>query len=310
MRPLAFFVAVLLTVSAARAAENRNLDEARKRVEKQQWAEALEELQAAEQLPGNTNRHRAEIAALRASALLGQPASPERTEQAREQLVQLVHLDPDGAVLASTATPAARALAQELRAERALVLHEHLATVRTGRPLRIRARLAGASVGTPQLFLSYGIEGTTEEGDWIRVPVEPAGPPTSAVPSATTSGYEVWLRPGVGGMPRGGEHVLRYFIEAIGPGGAVLDSNGTARDPIRAQLSETLPETTGLAALDEGGRIAHPPPPPPPPTPWYKRWEIVGPVGGALVVGGVVAAILLQSKPQAMPGSLGRVDLP
>jgi hypothetical protein len=300
MRPLAFFVAVLLMIaSAARAAENRNLEEARKRVEKQQWTEALEELQAAEQLPGNTNRHRAGIAALRASALLGLPPSPERTQQAREQLVQLVHLDPDGAVLAATATAAARALAQELRAERALVLHEHLATVRTGRPIRVRARLAGAIVGTPRLFLNYGIEGTTEEGDWIRVPMDRG-----------EQGYEAWLRPGVGGMPSGGEHVLRYYIEAVGPGGTVLDSNGTARDPIRAQLSETLPETTGLAALDEGGRIAHPPPPPPPPTPWYKRWEIVGPVGGAIIVGGVIAAVLLQPKPQAMPGSLGRVDLP
>ncbi len=126
---------------------------------------------------------------------------------------------------------------------------------------------------------------------------------------AGSQGYEVWLRPGVGGMPGGGEHLLRYFIEAVGPGGAVLDSNGTARDPIRTQLSETLPEATGLAALDEGGKLAQLPLPPP--TPGYKRWEIGGPVGGALVIGGVVAVVLLlQSKPQPRQGSLGRVDLP
>ena len=297
MRAHALFAALSLLVPAARAADNQNLAEARRRVQKQQWAQALDELQAAEQLPGNTTRHRAEIAALRASALLGQPG--EHGPQAREQLVQLFHLDPEGAALAS-ATPAARGLAQELRSERALVLHERLATVRTGRPLRIRARLAGAAVGAPQLFLSYGLEGATDEGDFVRVPMEPAGAHT----------WEAWLRPGVGGVPRGGEHVLRYFIEAVVPGGAVLDSNGTARDPIRAQLSETLPETTGLAALDEGGKVAHPPPPPPPATPWYRRWEIAGPVGGALLVGGVLAAVLLQPKPQPMPGSLGRVDLP
>lgn len=294
------FLLTAMTVSAALAAENRNLVEARKRVEKQQWAEALEELQAAEQLPGNSSRHLAEIAALRASALLGQaPPTPERRQQAREELLKVFHYDADAAALAQ-ATPAARDLAQELRAAHALVLHERLGTVRTGRPIRVRARLAGAVVGAPQLFLDYGIQGATEEGDWIRVPMDPAG----------AQQYEAWLRPGVGGMPGGGEHVLRYFIEATGAGGALLDSNGTAADPIRASLSETLPETSGLAALDEGGKAAHPPPPPPPPTPWYRRWEIVGPVGGALVIGGVVAAVLLQPKPQAVPGSLGRVDLP
>ena len=298
----------LLTASATLAAENRNLEEARKRVERQQWAEALEELQAAEQLPGNTNRHLAGIAAVRASALLGQP-TPERTQQARSELWRLFHLDPEGVAL-SQATPAARALAQELRAERALVLHERLATVRTGRPLRIRARLAGAVVGAPQLFLSYGIQGATDEGEWIRVPMESAPGTTARDAQAGPQGYQAWLRPGVGGMPNGGEHVLRYFIEAVGPGGALLDSNGTAREPIRASLSETLPESTGLAALDEGGKVAHPPPPPPPPTPWYRRWQIVGPVGGALVIGGVVAAVLLQPKPQPIAGSLGRVDLP
>ncbi len=44
MRAHAFFVALLLTASAGWAAENRNLDEASKRVEKQQWTEALDEL--------------------------------------------------------------------------------------------------------------------------------------------------------------------------------------------------------------------------------------------------------------------------
>ena len=84
-------------------------------------------------------------------------------------------------------------------------------------------------------------------------------------------------------------------MQLQGPGGAVLDSNGTAKDPIRLTLSDTLPEAAGIAALDEGGRPAHPVVPPPP-TPWYKRWGIIGTVAGVLVVGSVLALIATQQN--------------
>ncbi|MGZ6143844.1 MAG: hypothetical protein ACXWLM_10935, partial [Myxococcales bacterium] len=89
----------------------------------------------------------------------------------------------------------------------------------------------------------------------------------------------------------------------------LLDSNGSARDPIRLTLSDTLPEAAGIAALDEGGRPAHPVLPPPP-RPWYKRWEIVGPIVGAVLIGGGIALYATQPKPQPQQGSLGRLDLP
>lgn len=292
-------------------ATNQNLEEARKLVAKGRYEDALDELRTAEQLPGNTNRQRADLYALRATSLLALPPLPAWHEAAIEALVALAHVDPDGTALGTT-SDAVRALAQQIRSERLLVLTDRLVTARSGRPLRIRARVVGAQVGAPQIFVNYRTEreeydpkdptpGFDEE--YVRVPLEPAG----------ASLYEVYLRPGVGGVPAGGEHVLRYFIEATGAGAALLDSNGTVQDPIRVQLSETKLEVAGvggLAALDEGGKPAHPPPPPPPPKPWYKRWEIVGPVGGAVVVGVVVAAILLQPKPQAPSGSLGQVNLP
>jgi hypothetical protein len=289
----------LLILLAAAAEPNKNLEEAAKRVQRGDYGTALEELQLAEQLPGNSIRQRARIQALRASALLGvQPPMPENERDAAAALAEMFHLDPEGTELAD-ATQAAKALAQQLRSERTLVLHERMVTARSGRPLRIRARLAGARLGEPQLFLSYRpLSG--EEPEFIRVQMERAS-------AADT--YEAWLRPGVGAMPARGEQVIDYFIEVIGPGGALLDSNGSAKDPIRLQLSETLPEAAGLAALDEGGKPAHPYVPPPP-TPWYKRWAVIGPIGGALVVGGVVALLLLQPKPQPASGSLGRVDLP
>src|SRR5205807_3072536 len=121
-----------------------------------------------------------------------------------------------------------------------------------------------------------------EEAEYIRIPMEHVG-----------AGYEAWLRPSVGGVPGGGEHLLLYFIEAVGPGGTLLDSNGTAKDPIRLTLSDTLPEAAGIAALDEGGRPAHPVLPPPP-RPWYKRWGVLGTVAGVIVIGGTLVLILAQ----------------
>ncbi len=180
---------------------------------------------------------------------------------------------------------------------KAFILHERLVTARSGRPLRIRASIAGAQPGELQLFLGYR---PREEPDFIRVQMDRA---------AAADTWEVWLRPGIGAMPARGEQVIDYFIEAVGPGGAVLDSDGTAKEPIRLQLSETLPEAAGLAALDEGGKPAHPYVPPPP-APWYRRWAIVGPIGGVLVVGGIAALFLLQPRPQPAAGTLGRVDLP
>src|SRR6478752_6004604 len=57
-------------------AQNLNLEEGRSLVGKARYEQALEELTLAENLPGNTNRHVAEIGALKATALLGMGATP------------------------------------------------------------------------------------------------------------------------------------------------------------------------------------------------------------------------------------------
>lgn len=282
--------------------EPDRLANARSLIAAGKFADALVDLQAVSQMYGNTPRETAEIGALRASALLALPDSPEHRQDAAEALIAMYHVDPEATALAR-ATDAAKQLAQQIHSTRALVLTDRVVTARSGRPLRIRARLAGARVGEPQLFLNYSAQhgpGSDEEPEYVRIPMD-------RVAAADT--YEAWLRPGVGGVPEGGEHLLVYFIEAVGPDGSGLDSNGTAKDPIRLTLSDTLPEAAGIAALDEGGRPAHPVIPPPP-TPWYKRWGIIGPVVGALVVGGVVGILVAQPKPQPGPGTLGRVDLP
>lgn len=295
-------VAILLSLLVCAPAEPDRLDNARKLVAAGKYADALVDLQAVSEMYGNTPREQAEIAALRATALLGLPPSPEHRVDAVQSLTEMFHIDPEGTAL-NHATDDAKALALHVKAERTLVLTDRIYVARSGRPLRIRARLEGARIGEPQLFLNYSAEHGSNQPEYVRVPME-------RVPSADA--YEAWLRPGVGGVPAGGEHLLLYYIEALDPGGLMLDSNGTANNPIRMTLSETLPEAAGVAALEEGGRPAHPAPPqaPAPPRPWYKRWSIIGPIVGALVIGGTVYLIATQPKPQPTEGNLGRLDLP
>ena len=293
---------LLALLLLAAPAEPDRLANARSLVAAGKYADALVDLHAVSQMYGNTPREQAELSALRASALLGLPETDEHRKDAAEALVAMYHVDPDGTAL-QRATAAARALAQQIRGGRALVLTDRIVTARSGHPLRIRARLMGAHAGEPQLYLSYSATrgaGAGDEQEFVCVQMDRV---------AAEGTYEAWLRPGVGGVPAGGEHLLLYFIEAVGPGGMLLDSNGTPKDPIRLTLGGALPEAAGIAALDEGGQPAHPLVPPPS-RPWYKRWEIVVPIVAVLVAGGVVAGIEAQPRPQPSPGTLGRVDLP
>jgi hypothetical protein len=309
-------VLLLALFLLAAPAEPDRLANARSLVAAGKYADALVDLTAVSQMYGNTLREQAELSALRASALLGLPETEEHRRDAADAVVAMYHVDPEGTALAR-ATDAVKALAQHMRSGRALVLTDRVVTARSGRPLRIRARLMGAHIGEPQLFLNYSAQ-HGDEPEYVRIPMDRVagaqeGGHDKNIMSPSYEGwlhtYEAWLRPGVGGVPGGGEHLLLYFIEAMGPGGTLLDSNGTPKDPIRLTLSDTLPEVAGIAALDEGGRPAHPVIPPPP-TPWYKRWEIVVPIVAALLVGGVVIGVAAQPKPQPAPGTLGRLDLP
>ncbi|MBS2021642.1 MAG: hypothetical protein JST92_04485 [Deltaproteobacteria bacterium] len=299
-------------------AENKNLEEARSLVGKARYEQALEELQLAETLPGNTNRHIADIGALKATALLGLGVNPERRQQAIEALVSMFHVDPEGTAL-SNASEDAKALAAQLKAERALLLHDRLVTVRTGRPLRLKARLVGAKAGDVQVFAHYLTEpeGGAQDAKAIAALTDPEQFVKVQLEASGANAYEVYLRPGVGGVPADGEHVIRYYLEAVGAGGVVLDANGSATQPIRVQLSATRAEGAGVGgadnvvvALDEGGHVAHPPPPPPPPPPWYQNWKIVGPIGVVVVAVAVGTIIAVQPKPQPASGTLGTVTLP
>jgi len=303
-------IALSATPGAARAAatlversDYKALEEARKLLAKGSFAEALEGLNAAEGLPGTSSQKLAEIAALRADALLSLPPSPERKVQADEALLRLFHLDASGSVL-TRATFTTQARAQALKAERPVLFHERIGSARLDRPLLIQARLTGAPAGVAHVVLHYRVEpdaadqsGSDEE--YVTLPLD----------QQRSGLFEGYLRPGVGGLPTAGDHVLRYYLVAMSADGALLDSNGSVQAPIRTQISarDAGAPMTGALSVDEGAKR---PPVEVPQTPWYKRWQIVAPIGGAIVIGAVVAAVLLQPKPQPPSGSLGKVNLP
>src|SRR5947209_1408640 len=86
-----------------------------------------------------------------------------------------------------------------------------------GRPILLRARMSGQGPSSAQVYASYRIEPAGDragdDADYVHVQLEPQ----------RGGGFEAWLRPGVGGIPLEGEHVLRYFLQARSPEGAVLD---------------------------------------------------------------------------------------
>src|SRR3954464_11991378 len=107
---------LIVAMLLAAPAEPDRLAYAKSLVAAGKYADALVDLQAVSQMYGNTPRELAEIDALRASALLGLPASAEPRLDAVEALTQMYHVDPDGTALAH-ATEDAKALARHIRSE-------------------------------------------------------------------------------------------------------------------------------------------------------------------------------------------------
>src|SRR5438132_4673677 len=116
-----------LLLCAPAAPEPDRLANARSLIAAGKYADALVDLQAVSQMYGNTMREQAELGALRASALLALPDTPEHRQDAAEALVSMYHVDPEGTALAR-ATDGARQLAQQIRSARALVLTDRVVT--------------------------------------------------------------------------------------------------------------------------------------------------------------------------------------
>lgn len=294
VRAFAFTFALTAALpTAPRASEvNQNLEEARKLFGKARYPQAEAELKTAEALPGTTVEQRAEIYALRASIHLVQKKSD--TASARRLLLTEIHLDPSGDALTKAGSTEARELGQALRAERSLVLHERFDHVVAGRPILLRARLSG-----PPQAATFHVHYRPEEATEYAV-----------VQLEKTRGEwsEIFLRPGVGGVPASVGQSIAYYIDATTEDGSVLDSNGDAANPLVIQLTTEAAAIDIPAAqtFDEGWR---PPAPPPEPIPLWEAHPYWIAAGGVAAVGlGVGLYFALRAGPNPR-GTLGEIDL-
>jgi hypothetical protein len=284
--------------AAPKGPRNRNLDFAKELVRAGKHEEALAELDRAAKLP-NPNRIVMEIHATRAQALLlkKKPA----TEAARELIVEVLHFDPEAAILAEAPEPVRR-LVEEIRAEQVVVLHDRIAVARTGRPVRVRARVIDPQQKVAALELKYRGQGVPA---WSREPMK-----------RDASGYSAYLRdPSVLAPPGVTDgYVVEYYVRALDAENRQLDSNGSDESPIAMEISSTKAEEAGIGRvslsvieLREGPLPVQAEPAYAGPKPWWKSWYAIG--GAAVVVGALAGgtAWALTLPPELRP-SLGQID--
>lgn len=284
-------------------ARNQNLEYAKELVKRGRYEDALDELDVAAKLPGNSLRLVAELHATRAQALLLKDEPDEPT--ARALLVEMLHVDPEATMLAD-APEAVQAVVESLRAEQVLVLHDRIVVSRAGRPMRVRARLVDPLNQVTEVKLYY-------KGNHLtKYSMEPMKKGPSA--------WLGYLREPSILAPDGvdDEYLIDYYITAENVLGDVVDSNGSAKSPITTEISATRNEEAGLTtgvdltaitALREGP-LPEPEVVAAPVVPLYKRWYVLA-GAGAVVVGAVVATVIALSGDDELPEPrLGEIQLP
>lgn len=274
-------------------ARNQNLEYAKQLVARGRYEDALEELDVAEKLPGNSLRLIAEMQATRAQALLLRDEPDEAA--ARFHLIEMLHVDPEATML-SDAPQAVRDVVDALRAEQVLVLHDRIVVSRAGRPMRVRATVVDPQDQVVAVKLYY-------KGNHLtKYSMEP-------MKKGATS-WVGYLRDPSLLAPEGAEDefLIDYYVTAENILGDVVDSNGSAEAPIVAEISATRNEEAGLTtgvdltavtALREG------PPPEPevapdPVVPLYKRWYVLT-GAGVVVAGAIVGTVVALSGEGKLP---------
>lgn len=83
--------------------------------------------------------------------------------------------------------------------------------------------------------------------------------------------------------------VVRYYVEAVGPGGAVIATYGSRERPLFGEPGAPLPGMSGMSGAAEPGSGDVDPP--------QRRWPVaVGVIAGILVVGAVVSAVAISQR--------------
>lgn len=279
---------------------NRNLDFARELLEKNRHDQALRELDTALRLPGNTPEIEAEIHLTKATALVTRKKPDE--SGAKEALVEAYRIDQNLQLPEGSPEVLHRLLA-DVRATRALVVHTPPEAARADQPVRLRVRLVDPLEEIGGVSLHYR---ALHMNNYTREALR-----------KDATGYSGFIRDPRGLAPAGvdDDFQIAYFLTADGVDGRVLDSHGTAREPLRLHIStaraEKLVRALELDAVRKlrTGPLPPPEPPPAPPKPWYLKWYSLTGAGAvvAAVAGGTIWAL---TRPEPLKDNLGVIELP
>jgi hypothetical protein len=247
-RAAAGIAAAIAWLVCAGASAHPLVDEGRAAYEEAEFVAALAALSRAEAAADLSIEDLVELYELRAVVHLAM-----RNEEAMSvDLRRLVAVAPEHAI-DTRAPPEVRRAFEEARAA-------------SGGPLRLvveaRARESGVTISAE----------TRNDSENLVREIRIAG---------RTPGADAWEEVSDAPLLVAADGVVEYYVEAIGPGGAVLASRGSADDPLRAAPEDaTAPEI-----VEEDGGVS--------------GWVFVGIGAGVLAVAGAAVALFFVLSPDA-----------
>jgi len=278
-------------------------DRARQLIGKKKYDDALSTLDHAADEAGAAPSMLNRIRILRAQILLAKKR-PD-VDAARALVLRVMHDDHEMSLFSDASDPV-RAVANEFHEAHPFVMNDTLALVRSGRPLKLRAHVIDPGNTVTLVKVHYKAQDSSEYSDGKLV--------------RDQHGFAFSLRDVDSLAPAGvtDDYTIEYYFTAHDSTGKVVDTNGTAAEPLGTMLNTAKAEAAEVAAgvdlnavnkAQEHGPIIIPPPPPV--TPWYLRWyTITG--AGVIVAAAIVIPIVLNAtrQPAAVPANLGEIKFP
>lgn len=215
---LSFALAVL---APGRASAHPLIDQARDAYDSARHARALELLDRAEDGNDLSREDLVELLTLRAMAHRGR----RQMDLAEVDLFRLASLDPEHR-FGRRVHPALRRLFATVLDRIPGPIHLEVGAEREGEVVTVRA-----SINDDVAALAQG----------FRIHARSVGGPWQTSPHAELA---------LSVMP---DEAAEYFVEALGPGGAVIASEGTEAVPLRLEASATRASDLGGAGGDDGG---------------------------------------------------------
>lgn len=286
---------------AAHAIAAARLDVARSYAKARRFPQALDVLDAAEKAD-NPVEVAEQIVLDRLEYLLTQPRPDQKKADAL--VVAMLRKNPDGEIF-ERAIEQVKAIVDDVRNERVLVVLDEPGALRPDRPVRLRARVLDPKTEVASLHLRYRSQGTqswdSEEmrkttGDWTGF----IRRPDALAPAGKSDDYQV-----------------EFVIEAQSETGRKVDSYGSREEPAlldistaRWQEAESARREAAPVLSELPEVVLEPAPQLEPGKPWYTRWYTIAGASAVVVGTAAVVTAVILSKPPELPEHDARIVLP